>query len=1557
MKEKNSNRNKTQCGWRPPWDQGWLTKPVSLLTFLILGCWLAVSSAQGAALGSPTVTPASLAAAQVGNVTISLIPVTAIPANGKIVVVFPAGFSIAGATAPVIVSGLNATLSAGVVGQTLTITRTGAGAVSSGTVAVRISGITNPGAGATGTFTVSTTDSVNGAIDTGTAPLVTITPNVTLTQPTHGSILENAPGVPPATQTIDLAGITGVGPLLVTAVSTKQSSVRNQNIRVIYTSTNDVGTVLFTPVADISDQVGNLAINVTVRSLGNGGTLTRSVAFDILPVNRAPNFTLSTNRVVVAGGTVGAQTLANFYKFVNWGNTNESGQAAVGAHVTVAAADPAMFTAIGISGNGGVNGTLSYQLAANQYGPNVITVTLQDDGGVANGGIDTTTKTFVLDVTPVNAKPSFNVPAKLVSLSVNPGAYKSSSFITGINPGSTFEQSQIVKFFCIASSNAFFRTLPAIDNFGTLTFTVANDAFGFVPVKVYAQDNGGTFNGGIDMSDTNTFYVSVQNPDTTFVAGLKDVTLLEDAKVFSLPIRVYDGTHGHVTVQPWDPITSTVVSADPLGIVAIAITGNGTNRTVTLTPNANANGVTTVTLKATDGYRTTYSNFKVTVTAVNDAPAFASAIKTISGLSASTAGIPYNYAAFLTGLSVGPANEASQTAAFTVTTTAPKAFFGVAPTIANVTTLSGGTADLTFQVAPGQSGTNTITVTMKDSGGSVSGGKNSFAVTYPLEVAKTYLAPVVTLPALITDPLVPIVLNKNFGTTNLPISLSDLDTTITKVKLAATSSDVTKVKADVTGTGATRTLTLTSLRNAVTGANTPILVTVTADDQDLDANGASKTDSKPFTVTVLSVNTAPVITQVKAPAIYEDDAPRVVVPLTITDENNNLTVAPISSKPSLIAVTANNGGDGHNAGWHLDLVPVANANSTSLGSAAIVVSVTDDGDNGDGSGANAAAKKTSTMSFVANVTAVNDAPTFALAAIPWSGNAVEHVVPNFIQNLSLGGADEVNQTWAPTVTAADLGAPVTTPMFLKAPAIDSAGTLRFTPGTPTTTDGDRTIRFSVTVKDSGGTANSGADTSAAVTQDVTFKATPFGAYGEFQGLFYDRANRPDLGNTAAYDKAGYLYVNLAASGNFSGYLLTVGTSNYLSGTFSSVKVGNTYPTSPANISIVDPPLTLALEYSNTVAGAEQIIGTVSDAAGTWSPVPQVRAIRSIVGGTDPNYAAGYYTMVIQGAANDTTGNNAPVGDGLTWVVVDDTGYVSVNGWLGDGTPVTIETAISSGNEFPLYASLYGGKGAVFGWVKFDTSAVIAPNYDPMLITVAPYKVQWEKAAVATDTYYPSGFNAPIVKPTLVSPFEPWLGWNGLDAAGVTPRVGLYGTGGLLGDSVSDRAGFDASPSELTFDAIDATSWSYGMVLGFDPANAYVAGTLNVDADGSGNLQSCYGVYLQAQKEVRGFFVGSIGLGEVGQLFIGRKVTSITVSPTTAQNAHIAALGTLQFTATAVYSDGSSKDITKEVVWSSGTPARATIDVNGLASHAGAVGVVTITATLRGDVGSSDVTTN
>jgi hypothetical protein len=126
------------------------------------------------------------------------------------------------------------------------------------------------------------------------------------------------------------------------------------------------------------------------------------------------------------------------------------------------------------------------------------------------------------------------------------------------------------------------------------------------------------------------------------------------------------------------------------------------------------------------GVDTVTRSFSVTVTAVNDAPAFtAGANQSV----AANAGLQ-TVRGWASGFSAGPANESGQTLlGYTIVSNSASELFSVAPAI----DVSG---TLTYTPTPGASGTATIQVIVQDSGGTANGGQDT-SVMYTFTITIT----------------------------------------------------------------------------------------------------------------------------------------------------------------------------------------------------------------------------------------------------------------------------------------------------------------------------------------------------------------------------------------------------------------------------------------------------------------------------------------------------------------------------------------------------------------------------------------------------------------------------------------------------------------------------------------------------------------------------------------------------------------------------------------------------------------------------------------------------
>jgi hypothetical protein len=133
------------------------------------GLFGGASSVRAAALSSTNVQPATLVTGQSSTVTVSFTAVTDIPADGKIKVTFPSGFTVSGANGATC-STMDGQFATSVASQVVTITRSTGSTETAAAETCTIAGIVNPTiAGSTGTYTIETTDAVNTQLDVDAA--------------------------------------------------------------------------------------------------------------------------------------------------------------------------------------------------------------------------------------------------------------------------------------------------------------------------------------------------------------------------------------------------------------------------------------------------------------------------------------------------------------------------------------------------------------------------------------------------------------------------------------------------------------------------------------------------------------------------------------------------------------------------------------------------------------------------------------------------------------------------------------------------------------------------------------------------------------------------------------------------------------------------------------------------------------------------------------------------------------------------------------------------------------------------------------------------------------------------------------------------------------------------------------------------------------------------------------------------------------------------------------------------------------------------------------------
>jgi hypothetical protein len=468
--------------------------------------------------------------------------------------------------------------------------------------------------------------------------------------------------------------------------------------------------VVYTPAANFN---GADSFTFQVDD-GQGGHNTATVSLTVTPVNDAPSFTAGPNQTV--NEDAGPQTVSPWATGISAGPPNESGQALT--FQVTGNSNPGLFSAgPAVS----ASGVLSYTPASGATGTATITLVLHDDGGTADGGVDTSAaQTFTITVAAVNHAPSF-IKGPDVTVLEDAPPQTVSPWATGISPGPGGESSQTVSFLITGNSNpGLFAAGPSVSPAGVLTFTPAANANGDATITLVAKDDGGTANGGSDTSAPQSFVIHVTpvNDAPSFTKG-PDVTVVEDS--------------GPQTISPWATAISTGPADESSQTVSFNVTGNtnpglfsagpavSPGGVLTFTPAPNANGTASITLTLQDSGGTANGGvdtsapqtFTITVAAVNDAPSFVKGpdVNAFDNNGAVTVN------PWATGISAGPADESGQTVAFQVVGNSNPSLFAVAPAVspAGVLTFTPAT------VPPGTS-TATITLQLKDNGGTANGG-------------------------------------------------------------------------------------------------------------------------------------------------------------------------------------------------------------------------------------------------------------------------------------------------------------------------------------------------------------------------------------------------------------------------------------------------------------------------------------------------------------------------------------------------------------------------------------------------------------------------------------------------------------------------------------------------------------------------------------------------------------------------------------------------------------------------------------------------------------------
>jgi Big-like domain-containing protein len=499
--------------------------------------------------------------------------------------------------------------------------------------------------------------------------------------------------------------------LTLSATSSNLVLVPASNITFSGTSSNRTMTVR--PAPDLSGSVGIL---VTLSD----GVLTTNRSF-VLTVTAVPDAPTISQ---IASVTTDEDVFTGLISFT----VSDADTAATNLTVRALSSNPTLIPTNRIV-LAGTNNTRTVQLQAttNQYGSATITLTVSDPGGLS------ASTNFNFTVRSINDLPT----------------------ITQITNRTLLEDEQTTISFAVSDVETAWANLQVTATSSTasvvpaqglvlgvsgtnhnLTVTPATNAVGSTTITVTVND--GT------ASTSRVFTVTYQAVnDLPFVSQPSDLTVNKPNPVPTIPFTIWDAE----TTANQLVITLTSTNTTLLPTNNMTVSGNGTNRVLTLTPVANQFGTTRIVIRVSDPLTNSRVGFLFTYTGSNNPP-----VLTVPGPLAGNAGAAIAVQGIrVSDLDVGTNNLnltlSAANGTLSVSTSVPGGVRAnqvssnnsanvtiAAPLTALNTTLT-NTSGLTYTSRADFGGTEMLVVTVSDNGFSGSDGAKTDTKTIAIQVA------------------------------------------------------------------------------------------------------------------------------------------------------------------------------------------------------------------------------------------------------------------------------------------------------------------------------------------------------------------------------------------------------------------------------------------------------------------------------------------------------------------------------------------------------------------------------------------------------------------------------------------------------------------------------------------------------------------------------------------------------------------------------------------------------------------------------------------------------
>jgi len=410
-----------------------------------------------------------------------------------------------------------------------TATLTGTGTVT-GVLTIASGGTLAPGIAGAGTLTV------NGNLAIASGGTLSVDINGTTAGSGYDQVVVNG--------TVDVAGAT-------LSTTLGYTPVFNDSFRLIDNDNSDTITGTFSSLAegarilntmlqasyiggtnndmtltltnDAPTGVGNLTLAAINEDTANptGTTISALTGYSF----QDPNVGATSPGVLAVGNAANAVT-EGVWQYSSDGGANWKPIGAVSDNATaLALANATQVRFVPVANYNGTPPALSVRALDNTYAAAFSTTTSGSETRVTadssvNGGttaISGNLNTISISITAVNDMPAFTKGADQ-TVNEDVGAQTVNGWATGLGKGPANEADQTLSFTTTNNNNALFSVQPTIDSNGNLTYTPAANANGTATVTVSIKDSGGTANGGVDTSITQTFTITV-NPVNDLPTG------------------------------------------------------------------------------------------------------------------------------------------------------------------------------------------------------------------------------------------------------------------------------------------------------------------------------------------------------------------------------------------------------------------------------------------------------------------------------------------------------------------------------------------------------------------------------------------------------------------------------------------------------------------------------------------------------------------------------------------------------------------------------------------------------------------------------------------------------------------------------------------------------------------------------------------------------------------------------------------------------------------------------------------------------------------------------